>query len=218
MRIKYIVRIALMLFFLIAVMLLSLYLYLWNIMWKSNPLPHAEEEELLGCLSNAKAVQVLMITKEFERAESGSELFEETINLLAKAIKQGPKGRPYDPDFIEGQIIDFKGSKCLTFNIYSEYFQINNHFFSVKGVSIGDMFERAHSKKFYFYPSGARKAEGIHNKGKKIGHWVFYFENGEKQEEGDYVDGEKEGVWSFWDGNGELVGKERYKYGSVVSD
>lgn len=66
------------------------------------------------------------------------------------------------------------------------------------------------SKETYYYPSGRKKADGIHQNRRKHGSWRFYREDGTKESEGTFEEGRKIGEWRYWNEQGELIRTERH--------
>jgi hypothetical protein len=71
-------------------------------------------------------------------------------------------------------------------------------------------FHKRYSQLTYYYPDGARRAEGVHDRLQKHGPWTYYHPNGTKSEIGSYSWGRKVGKWTQWDEHGNVVSEIDY--------
>lgn len=184
---------------------------------RSNRELSPKERELLRILDETTAIELELVKDCFEITRKGEPLFDESISMIKEAVLQGPKERPRGQPW-KARLFDKKGNVSKEIDVYFKWIVVDGVSFRMDGGGMRNSFDKTASKRLYCYPSGKKKADGTHDVGKKVGHWIYYYETGEKMSEGHYVQGKKDGKWVEYDKQGKVVKEEMFKDGVLVED
>ncbi len=146
-----------------------------------------------------------------DQIERNSPAFDEVTNVISMALKKrcftGLTGGLTDHCTFLGK----NGEVLLEFKTNGGgVVVIDGVAYDTGPRSIASIVSEAISREIYFYPSGRKRAEGLHDKHEKNGTWTFYYEDGRKQSEGVFDHGRKVGEWITWDQDGNLMEKRQF--------
>lgn len=134
------------------------------------------------------------------------EIGAEILSKMQQAAKWPPFGTPIGNPLNRILCVkDASGREIARIMLDYGYFETRNIRYLTKGFSIERPFHEAHSKQVYYYPSGKKRATGLHADFKKQGEWKTYYENGQVESEGTYQAGKRKGIWTFWNVDGSVA-------------
>ena len=132
---------------------------------------------------------------------------ERNMATLLSDVKESLQ-QPLDPVRLPGpsvrvDFLDSAENLLLSGEVYGRHLILaGRHFRFEKEPVFLRPFAEACSRKIYYHSNGMRRADGVHDKGKKHGHWIYYYSNGKKESEGNYEWGCRVGRWTTWDESG----------------
>jgi hypothetical protein len=181
-----------------------------------DPALVARENALLARLDDASSIKVQIIADVWQSADRGDPVLAKVMSLLKEAIANGSTGTPRGAPLSEVLVLKEDGSVSLKIELYFRHMVVDGLVFAGDGAQVHWLAEKAFSRKVHFYPSGARKAEGIYDRGRKHGRWTYFYETGAKQSQGEYDQGNKEGEWLYWDRAGNIQKRQTYRRGHAL--
>jgi hypothetical protein len=183
--------------------------------YRRPQLAESRRQEILECLEEAHAIKVPLYDA-YLVVRTGEPAFHQCIAMLKEAVLRGPEATFTGKPPPEALIIGRSDVECLKIGLYIRSVVIDGMCFQFHDADIPTLVGEAESRKIYHYPSGKKRAEGLHEKGKKHGPWIFFYETGQKMSQGRFVAGAKDGVWLTWDAAGNVLSKEEYKNGELL--
>lgn len=140
-----------------------------------------------------------------------AELRTKVSKILLDMVNYGTVGAAtrYNADSDE-LIISAENRGSLRIRRSGRYLAINDRLFEIRQTDPIDLVIERVSHEIYFFESGERKAEGLHDQRKKDGRWTFYYKTGAKRSEGDFDHDRKIGKWIEWSEDGKVANEIDY--------
>jgi antitoxin component YwqK of YwqJK toxin-antitoxin module len=178
---------------------------------KTEKVPVIRQDEFGIAIQNTEAFK-MEFDNGGETIERKDSLFEKIESAIANTLKEDMhSGRFVSAPTETIRLLDKNGKEIMSYRFFDNVMILPEGYVEHQGEAITMMINRELSHRIYYYPSGQRKAEGIHKNRKKHGPWRYFYESGRVESEGRYEQGNPIGEWLKWSEKGELIDRKIYE-------